>query len=153
MFVGSDGECVAGAPQRASSHRAGVFGKSWGLAQRWTCGGAANAFGGTPATLAEVLAFTPAHVGFDIELKFDSRTISTPEERRRHLEATYAEVGAVADQRVLFFSSFDPSACVDMRAMQDEYPVLMLTCMDETSADHRQVRVLGLGCRLAWVIQ
>jgi len=106
--------------------------------QRWTCGGAANAFGGTPATLAEVLAFTPAHVGFDIELKFDSRTISTPEERRRHLEATYAEVGAVADQRVLFFSSFDPSACVDMRAMQDEYPVLMLTCMDETSADHRQ---------------
>lgn len=94
--------------------------------------------GGEPCTLQEALKGTPETLGFDIELKFDSRRISTEFERSELLNTTLNVLREFADTRPMFFSSFDPMACVEMRRLQDTWPVLMLTCMGDQEPDVRQ---------------
>jgi len=94
--------------------------------------------GGEPCTLKEALQGTPATVGFDIELKFDSRRLSTEAERSELLDKTLSVLREFADARPVLFSSFDPMACVEMRQKQDAWPVLMLTCMGDQEPDLRQ---------------
>lgn len=94
--------------------------------------------GGEPCTLQEVLENAPTALGFDIEIKFDSRRVSTEEERVYHLSNTFRVISEFAKDRMIFFTSFDPSACIQMREMQNHWPVLMLTCMGENEPDPRQ---------------
>jgi len=106
-----------------------------GDATPWTCSGSG---GGEPTTLQEALQGAPSALRFDIELKFQSHRPSTPEERGALLQSTLQVMEQHAGDRLIFFSSFDPDACVELRQLQDQWPVLMLTCMHKESGDPRQ---------------
>jgi len=93
--------------------------------------------GGQPTTLQEALMDAPSDLCFDIELKFQSARPSTESERAALLGKTLHIVREFAGSRLIFFSSFDPCACIEMRQMQNEYPVLMLTCMQEDGDPRR----------------
>jgi len=101
----------------------------------WTC---PEDTYGNPATLQEALEGTPVELGFNIELKYDSSRPSSPEEREEHLTKVLRVVGSYASERQILFSSFDVDACLEVRSMQEKYPVYLLTCMDVAHADPRR---------------
>lgn len=89
--------------------------------------------GDTLATLEDIFKGTPQHMGFDIELKYPN--VSEAREQFVHLPDRNAFVDAVldvvfahiADERRIFFSSFDPDLCLLLHMKQTMYPVLFLT--------------------------
>jgi glycerophosphodiester phosphodiesterase len=91
--------------------------------------------GDTLATLDDIFKGTPQHVGFDIELKYPnvsprraSRALCICPPRNAFVDAVLDVVFAhVADERRIFFSSFDPDLCLLLHMKQTVYPVLFLT--------------------------
>lgn len=109
----------------------------------WTCKGAVapelpEDISCNSATLQEALEGTPVELGFNIELKYDSSRPSSPQEREAHLTKVLLVVGTFASERQILFSSFDVDACLEVRRMQDKYPVYQLTCMDPVHPDPRR---------------
>jgi len=101
----------------------------------WVCEGVSS---GESATLQEALEQAPSELGFNIELKFDSKRVSSSAERSFHLSNTMRIVNQFAAGRPILFSSFDVDACVEARGMQEEHPVFMLTCMETEHPDPRR---------------
>mmetsp|Transcript_817 Transcript_817/g.1713 ORF Transcript_817/g.1713 Transcript_817/m.1713 type:complete len:376 (-) Transcript_817:83-1210(-) len=101
----------------------------------WTCKGDAS---GMSATLQEAFEQAPPELGFNIELKFDSKRVSSAVERAFHLSSTLRVVKAYASGRPMLFSSFDVDACLEVRGLQEEHPVFMLTCMEKEHPDPRR---------------
>jgi glycerophosphoryl diester phosphodiesterase len=86
------------------------------------------------ATLEDIFKGTPQHVGFDIELKYPNVTEAREEgfvrlpPRNAFVDKVLDVVFAhVADERRIFFSSFDPDLCLMLHMKQTVYPVLFLT--------------------------
>ncbi|KAK3254257.1 hypothetical protein CYMTET_36524 [Cymbomonas tetramitiformis] len=93
---------------------------------------------GIPATFADVLQHAPLELGFDVELKFFRDRPTTAAERQRYMECMLEVLREYAGNRRLFFSSFDPDACIDVKRMQQKYPVLFLTDLKNSHDDARR---------------
>lgn len=82
-------------------------------------------------TLEDLFASLPVGVGFDIELKLttpDDQLYTLPEEVTRMTDAVSAKVDMFADQgRTIFFSSFCPCTCRQLKLSQSVHPVMFLS--------------------------
>ena len=82
-------------------------------------------------TLAEVFASIPADIGFDIELKMtapDAQLHTTNAELDRMSSAILSVVQSFSSQnRTIFFSSFCPDMCRQIKSLQAKHPVMFLS--------------------------
>mmetsp|Transcript_19896 Transcript_19896/g.67798 ORF Transcript_19896/g.67798 Transcript_19896/m.67798 type:complete len:978 (-) Transcript_19896:1184-4117(-) len=82
-------------------------------------------------TLEEVLKELPPDLGLNLELKFIDSAVPPPEEVERDIRAVSMCVEQHGRARRAFFSSFEPSAALAMRKVQEEAgmerPVFFLT--------------------------
>ena len=82
-------------------------------------------------TLEELFVSMPVSVGFDIELKLTTpkdQMYTTSEEVTRMTDAISAKVQTFSEQgRTVFFSSFCPCTCKQMKVLQPTRPVMFLS--------------------------
>eukprot|EP00239_Pterosperma_sp_CCMP1384_P006148 CAMPEP_0197847416 /NCGR_PEP_ID=MMETSP1438-20131217/6075_1 /TAXON_ID=1461541 /ORGANISM="Pterosperma sp., Strain CCMP1384" /LENGTH=333 /DNA_ID=CAMNT_0043459329 /DNA_START=579 /DNA_END=1581 /DNA_ORIENTATION=- len=107
-----------------------AFPEVWSSHDGWTAG--------DPATLEDFLRKCPPDVGFDIEFKTQDGRFSTPEERQVLLSCTLDVLRQHGLSRPIFFSSFDPDCCIDLKAAQSQWPVLFLVYHDTEHPDNRR---------------
>lgn len=95
--------------------------------------------------LEDLLKHVPAEVGLNIEVKYPDSIFHAVTRRlssfaiNAYIDRVLQCVFDYAGSRRIFFSCFDPSVCIALRAKQTRYPVLFLTCgsMDPHVADAR----------------
>lgn len=85
-------------------------------------------------TLEALFKSVPAHVGFNVEVKYPAESHEEPLRRLDHFEIN-AYVDTILDcvfthaaSRRIIFSCFDPDVCTLLHAKQARYPVVFLTC-------------------------
>lgn len=82
-------------------------------------------------TLADLFHNLPANVGFDIELKLttpNDQMYASPQEVTQMTSAILATVQTFSEQgRTIFFSSFCPCTCKQLKLSQLLYPVMFLS--------------------------
>ena len=82
-------------------------------------------------TLAELFTAIPADIGFDIEVKLttpNDQQFTEPEEVSRMTEAVVAVVQSHnAQGRTMFFSSFCPCTCKQIKKLQPLFSVMFLS--------------------------
>jgi len=93
---------------------------------------------GSPATFVDFLKHSPPELGFDVELKFFKDRPTTFAERQSYLKNVLEVLKEHVGDRRLFFSSFEPDVCIDLRRMQQEYPVFFLTTLQKVHDDARR---------------
>jgi len=81
-------------------------------------------------TLERILKEIPIEVGFNVEIKYPTKTIhakANPLERNLFADKVLQVIFDHAGSRSLYFSSFDPDLCVVLANKQQTYPVFFLT--------------------------
>lgn len=95
--------------------------------------------------LADVFQAVPQGCGFDVEVKMTTgpEVVATPpDEIDRMLSAILPVVAAHARGRDVFYSSFDPDVCTELRRRQSAHPVYFLSgCGLYEHADPRRTSV------------
>lgn len=88
-------------------------------------------------TLSQILSNTPKELGFNVELKYDEDNVCDTRRLVAELRAILAVCSSQPARRIVF-SSFDPDAALLMRAIQGQYPVMILTDGEPDHVDPRR---------------
>jgi glycerophosphodiester phosphodiesterase len=94
-------------------------------------------------TLKELFEHVPIDVGFNVEIKYPDNAVlakSNYLERNSYINYILEVIFSHANNRSLYFSSFDPDICILLSRKQRKYPVFFLTEGKETGHRHYDSR-------------
>ena len=100
-------------------------------------------------TFHQIVTEIPLSLAFDVEMKYPSSPMYLNRvdfiERNEAIDITFEEIFLYANDRRLFFSSFDPMMCVFLAQKQQKWPVYQIVRKDE-SEDIRffEIKMRGL---------
>jgi len=98
-------------------------------------------------TLKELFEYVHSDVGFNVEIKFPQNSLlakSNYLERNSYVNYILEVIFSHANNRSLYFSSFDPDICILLERKQRKYPVFFLTEGKDTCSRHYDSRCISV---------